>query len=130
VATIERDDIALVRDPNTGCHNFAWGPSGDVVFDDTEEHAIMSCLIEQRGRWWADTDGTHGSQLYTLRTLTRGTPSLAEAFANEAVQPLINARRIVSFTPRARVNVQGQRFLIEVDWTLPGNKPHSARIAL
>jgi phage gp46-like protein len=130
VATIERDDIALVRDPNTGCHNFAWDPSGDVVFDDTEAHAIMSCLVDQRARWWADTDGTHGSQLYTLRTLTRGTPSLAEAFANEAVQPLVNARRIVAFTPRARANFQGQRFLIDVDWSVPGNKPHSARVSL
>jgi phage gp46-like protein len=127
---IERDDIALERDPNTGGHNFIWDEAGDVVFTDSEEHSVMSCLVEQRARWWADTDGTHGSQLHTLRTLTRGTPSLAEAFANESVQPLLNQRRIVSFTPRAQANVQGQRFVLNVNWSVPGNKPHSARVAI
>jgi phage gp46-like protein len=77
-----REDVALVRVANTGDHNFAWDDSGDVVFDNTEQHAVMSCLVEERARWWADTEGTHGSQLYTLRTLTRGRPSLAEAYAN------------------------------------------------
>jgi phage gp46-like protein len=81
-------------------------------------------------RWWADTDGTHGSQLYTLRTLTRGTPSLAEAFANEAVQPLINARRIINFAPHARSNVNGQRFVLDFTWSVPGNKPRTNRIAI
>ncbi len=127
---IDRGDIALERDPNTGGHNFAWDATGDAVFDDTEQHAVMSCLVEQRGRWWADTDGTHGSQLYTLRTLTRGTPSLAEAFAVEAVQPLLSQQRIVGFSAHARANVRGQRFLLDVDWSVPGNKPHSVRLAL
>ena len=127
---VERNDVSLARDPNTGGHNFVWDTTGDVVFDDTEQHAVMSCLVEHRARWWADTDGTHGSQLHTLRTLTRGTPSLAEAFAVESVQPLVAARRIVGFAARARANVQGQRFVFEVDWSVPGGKPHSTRIAL
>jgi phage gp46-like protein len=124
------DDVALVRDANTGGHNFAWDDSGDVVFDNTEQHAVMSCLVEERARWWADTDGTHGSQLHTLRTLTRGTPSLAEAYAIEGVQTLLDQQIISSFSAQAQANVQGQRFIVEADWSVPGNKPQSTRIAL
>jgi hypothetical protein len=45
------DDVALVRDANTGGHNLAWDDSGDVVFDNTEQHPVTSCLIEERARW-------------------------------------------------------------------------------
>jgi phage gp46-like protein len=94
-------DIALTaRDPNCGGYNFAWDGNGDVIFDDTE--STRSCRAS------SSSAGTHGSQLYTLRTLSRATPSLAEAFANEALRPLLDARRIVAFTPRARANVQGR----------------------
>ena len=130
MANTQGNDIALARNPNTGGHNFVWDDSGEVVFDDTEQHAVMSCLVEQRGRWWADTTGTHGSQLYTLKTLTRSTPSMAEAFANEAVQPLLSEQQIVSFTSQAQANVQGQRFVLNVFWSVAGNKPQSARIPL
>ena len=124
------DDVALVRDANTGGHNLSWDDSGDVVFDNTEQHAVMSCLVEERARWWADADGTHGSQLSTLRTLTRGTPSLAEAYANEGVQTLLDQKIISSFDAKAQANVQGQRFIVEAGWSVPGNKPQSTRIAL
>jgi phage gp46-like protein len=126
----EGDDVALVRDANTGGHNFAWDDSGDVVFDDTQQHAVMSCLVEERAQWWADTDGTHGSQLYTLRTLTRRTPSLAEAYANEGVQTLLDQQLISRFSALAQSSLRSQRFIVEVDWSVPGSKPQSARIAL
>jgi len=130
MAQSQGDDVALVRDANTGGHNLSWDDSGDVVFDNTEQHAVMSCLVEERARWWADTAGTHGSQLYTLRTLTRGTPSLAEAYANEGAQTLIDQQIISGFTAEAQANIQGQRYIVEADWSVPGNKPQSARIAL
>jgi phage gp46-like protein len=124
------NDIALVRDANTGGHNLAWDDSGDVVFDNTEQHAVTSCLIEGRARWWADTNGTHGSQLYTLRTLTLGTPSLSKAYANEGVQTLLDQKMISSFDAQAQANFQGQRFIVKADWSVPGNKPQSTRIAI
>jgi hypothetical protein len=64
------------------------------------------------------------------RTQTRGTPSLAEAYANEGVQPLFDQKIISNFDAQAQANVQGQRLIVAADWSVPGNKPQSARIAL
>lgn len=122
-------DIALDRDAASGRFNFAWGPGGDVSFDDSEEHAVLSCLLEHRAEWWADTDGTHGSELHTLKDMRRSTPSQAEAFAAQALQPLFDRHLIQDIAARAsRAPSGGLR--VDVSWETPGGRPQKTRISL
>ncbi len=93
------------------CFNFVIGPDGDVQFDDTEAHAVMTSVIERKGSYWADR--SHGSDLYKLRSLTSRTPSQAEAEALAATQSLedsfaiqlVQAEASVSKTSRNRLNL-------------------------
>jgi phage gp46-like protein len=57
--------------------NFVRGDDGDVSFDDSEAHAVMTSVVERKRSYWADA--THGSELFELRNLTSRTPSQAEA---------------------------------------------------
>ncbi len=122
-------DIALERDPASGRCNFAWDESGDVVFDGSEEHAVLSVLLEHLAAWWADTNGTHGSQLHTLKEMRRATPSQAEAYAREALQPLVDQRRIQQVTAQAS-RAPGGGLRLDVAWQTPGGSPERTRIAL
>jgi phage gp46-like protein len=87
------EDVALARNPNTGRFNFQW-KDGDVVFDSTCEHEVISRLVEKRAKWWADETGTHGSRLWTITHINASTRSEADAYAREALQPMIDANRI------------------------------------
>jgi phage gp46-like protein len=94
-------DIALVRNPANGRFNFQW-KNGDVVTDTTCEHEVMSRLVEKRAQWWADEDGTHGSRIHTVKTLNGSAQSNGEAYAREALQPMIDRGAITI----SRVTVQ------------------------
>jgi len=123
-------DIALgERNPVNGRFGFKWDSIGDVEFDDTEAHSVMSLLVEQRARYWA-ASSTHGSNLYKIQSLTSLTPSRAEADALEALQPLIAAKRIKDVRAEAQVRRGSNRLVLNVYWATPGGNPGQAQIAL
>jgi phage gp46-like protein len=137
-------DIAVKQSP-TGKLAFSFDASADVAMDDSEEHAVICQLLEHRAPsqaagsaasedrdvgWWADTDGTHGSELHTLRSLKTTTPSRAEALAQAALDDLANEGRIVD--PRAsarRAEVSG-RLTVQATYTTTGAGPQRTTTTL
>jgi phage gp46-like protein len=118
-------DLALKnRNPANGRFNLSWDPvTKDVLFDDSEEHAVMSQLVEWRARWWADSDGTHGSRLNEIKQLTRSTASDAEAAAREALEFLVDQQLITVLRVMATVPPVGSggRFVVTVFWSKRGS---------
>ena len=108
------------RSQATGRFNFVRGEDGDVAFDETEAHAVMTSVIEKRGSYWADPE--HGSDLFTLKNLTTRTPSQAEAMALEAVLPLEEANAISNVAARARAVRDTGRLELELAWQAPGSE--------
>lgn len=102
-------DLAMTnQSANTGLYSFDWS-GGDPLFDSTQAHRVLSLLVEhrpspQKPGYWADTTGTRGSYLYTLRTITSGTPSQAEAFAADALTKAVNDNAITF--DRARISAR------------------------
>lgn len=87
-------DLRFKTNVANGLQGFAFDESGDVIFDESEAHAVMASLVEQRGKWWADPQGTHGSRLRSIKKITASTKSDAEAFARESLAKLVSAGRI------------------------------------
>lgn len=115
-------DITLGnRSEATGRYNFVVGDDGDVEFDDKEAHAVMTSVIEHRGSYSADK--THGSDLFTLKSLTSRTPSQAAAMALEGLQSIEADNTIAAGTKvSAQRNLDGSglgRLDIEIDWKTP-----------
>jgi phage gp46-like protein len=98
-----------------GCFNFVRGADGDVQFDDTEAHAMMTSVIERKGSYWADR--SHGSDLYKLRSLTSRTPSQAVAEALAATQALEDAFLVQLVQAEAAVDKRAHnRLKLDVSW--------------
>lgn len=105
------------RNQYNGRFNFVRGADGDVAFDDTEAHAVISSVEEVRGSYWADA--THGSGLLLLRSLTSRTPSQAEADALDALDPLERANAIENVSATATADRRNGRLNLEVSWSTP-----------
>lgn len=128
-------DVAVLVNPRTGRLDVRVERGGPAT-DTSGTHRVLSRLAAHRARWWADATGSYGSQLHTVKTLRRATPSELEAFAREALAPLVTARTILP--PRGRrelrVDVTLDRALgrasIEVGWSTPGGGDESTRYAL
>lgn len=116
-------DLAFSRNVTNGKMEIAWGSDGDVVWDDTEQHAVMSALVIARAKWWADTQGTLGSQLDEVRTITASTKSDVEAYAREALAELVKAGRITVQNVVVNLPSIGQAGRIElaVYWSVRGS---------
>lgn len=114
-------DITLGnRSEATGRYNFVIGADGDVSFDDTEAHAVMTSIIEHQGSYWADAN--HGSKLYTLKNVSSRTPSQAEAMVHDGLQSLEDAKTIdAAATVVNATTVRGAvgRLDIDVSWATP-----------
>jgi phage gp46-like protein len=119
-----RLDSTTQATPTSG-YGFARGADGDVAFDDTEAHAVVSSALEERGSWWADP--SHGSALFTLRNLNAQAPSQAEAMTLEAEQPLVDAGAILTSTAAAK-RAAGGRLAVDLRWTTPRGAAPSSTI--
>ncbi len=98
-----------------GCFNFVRGADGDVQFDDTEAHAMMTSVIERKKSYWADR--SHGSNLYKLRSLTSRTPSQAVAEALDATQSLEAAFVVQQIRAEAAIDKRAiNRLKLDVSW--------------
>ena len=128
-------DVETVVDPRTGKLDLQIA-GGNPVFGSSRVHKVMSRLVEHRGAWWADTAGRQGSQLHTVKNIRRTTPSELEAFARDALAPLVTAREILP--PRGSRDLRVEptvdrnlgRAWIYVGWSTPGGAEESTRFAL
>lgn len=115
-------DVAIVRSAQTGRFNFVW-QDNDVLFDETCLHEVMSRLTEARAKWWADSNGTHGSRLRTIKRISSSTKTDAEAYAREALQTMVDAKQIT--IRRVDVGVlspgMGARFTVTVFFVAVGS---------
>lgn len=122
-------DIALTDagyNSRTARYGFSRGATGDVLLDSTQAYAVMGSIACVKNGYWADS--THGSELATLKTVTRytpsPTPSQAEAMAVDALLPLEQANLIVSNSTAAakvRTVAGGIAALdLNVSWGTPG----------
>ena len=96
----------------------ARGADGDVAFDDTEAHAVVTSALEHRGAYWADRN--HGSDLHQLRTLSSRTPSQAEAQVHAAEAQLLQEGTIESLQVTAKAPARTGRLELDVRWQTPG----------
>lgn len=106
------------RSELSGRFNFVRGEDGDVKFDDTEAHEVVTSVIEKRRSYWANRN--HGSDLRTLRSLTSRTPSQAEQTALASLDRAIQAQRITRVVATARAQRSRGRLLLDLRWTTPG----------
>ena len=128
-------DVAVAVNPRTGRIDVVVA-GGGPVYDDTRTHKVLSRLSATRAAWWADTNGDYGSQLRSVKNIRRATPSELEAFAREALAPLVTTREILP--PRGqrdlRVEVTVDRALgrawIAIGWSTPGGTEESTRYPL
>ena len=128
-------DIEMVVDPRTGKLDLQVR-AGNPVFGGSRVHQVMSRLVEHRSAWWADRTGQQGSQLYTVKNLRRSTPSELEAFARDALAPLVTAREILPPLGARDLRVEPTvdralgRASIYVGWSTPGGVDENVRWAL
>lgn len=124
-------DITLgERSAATGRFNFVRDPrTGDVQFDETETHAVMTAAMEPRGGYWADPD--HGSLMHQIKNLTSRAPSQAQAAVIDSLQFLERAGRIrnVQVVPSSgRTSTGGGWLGVDITWTTPDGKAGKAQL--
>lgn len=120
-------DITLGnRNDGNGRFNFVIGDDGDVSFDDTEAHAVMtSCLEHYNG--YAE-DPTHGNKAHLLKSLTERTPSQAEAMTAETLQRLEEDGVISEVVVTATAERERGRLNVDVEWTTPNGVRQRQRV--
>lgn len=122
-------DISIgARSEATGRFNFVRDARGDVVFDSTETHAVLTNAMEQRGYW---ANPQHGTLIAQLKSLTSQTPSQAQAMVLDSLTALERANRItnVQVVASSARNAFGAGQLgIDIFWTTPDGKPGSATL--
>ena len=121
----------LQRRADTGTWDLVKGSDGNPVADYSEQHAVLTQLLEGRGSpgvpgWVWDstagsgTPGTHGSLLYLITEDTPAQRSLFKAHVADALQPLVNEGRILNVTADV---VESQRVPGRIDgvvsWDVP-----------
>src|SRR5437773_2447925 len=128
-------DIAPIVDPRTNKLDLQ-PVNGNPVFNESRVHKVMSRLVEHKGKWWADSTGQQGSELYKVKNLRATTPSQLEAFARDALQPLLVAREILpprgarDLRVEATVDRSTGRAWIYVAWSTPGGTDEHTRYAM
>ena len=130
-------DFAFVTNPRTGRLDMQTS-GGSPVRDDSRFHKVMSRLVAHRALWWADKSGTYGSRLRDVKNLRRTTPSDLEAFAREALAPLVTAGEILPPRGERQVLATIEKFkrtegraVVVVRWATPsGEEPPPARYPL
>ncbi len=115
-------DITIgARNQNTKRFNFVRASDGDVSFDNTEAHAVITSCCEVRGTYWVDS--RHGSNLSLLRSLTERTPSQAQAETFDALDSLVRDNSIVTPVVDSAADLPNGRLSVDVSWTTPSGTP-------
>src|SRR5579872_1136187 len=128
-------DIALTRNPSTGKFDIQWDSTNNVLFDDTQEHAVISAILEYKAQYWGDATGTRGSYLYSVKDDRKTSPSRMQGFVLDALQPLLDTGRILPPTGQTQPTVTATRVRpgridIAVTYSTPQGGVVTARTAL
>lgn len=110
----------FARNDATGKYDFV-RLNGSPQMDPTESHAVLAQAFGKRGAgdqpgWVGDTDGRHGSLLWQVKQDRASTPSQAKAAMEDALQTLVDEKRLVRFRVDARRVAPGN-FRVDVDFT-------------
>lgn len=117
-------DIAMTnRSQLTGRFNFARTATGDVAFDETQAHAVITSVAEDLNGYWADPN--HGSNIGKLKSLTALTPSQAEASTLDSLSTLESQQLITKVTATATAQRDHNRLTTKVGWSTPDGVPQS-----
>jgi phage gp46-like protein len=83
-------DIRLLRNPATGAFDqFDWDATGNPVFDDSDEHVVLSCVYETS--YWANPQ--RGSKIPDVKLDRTGTDNELQAAGEGALKyPLDNGQ--------------------------------------
>ena len=124
-------DISLIRIAQTGKFDIQWDATGNPVFVDDQSHAVLSLLYEHKGEYWADITRARGSLLWTVKDIKKTTPSKVKAFAEDALQPLVDAGKIIA--PQVSAGRDGlniNRINLSISYSLPGGGTVTLRPAI
>lgn len=126
-------DIALRAAPGAvGRFDFDWDTTGNPKFDNDRHHAVLTQLVSWRrgrppgavvdeGGYFWDEAGLRGSLLWTVKYDTSATGSSLTAYAEDALQVLVQENVIASFRTSATRLRLGQ-WRLDVTWTLPSGQ--------
>ena len=120
-------DVALSPLPN-GKVDFTLDATGNPVHTSDETPAVRYRLAEHLGRYWADAK--QGSTLYLARNITRTSSATLQASTFAALQPLVDAGRIIGPTVAVQIQRPVSRAWIDVKWQLPGGGTGQLRYGL
>src|SRR4051812_31528216 len=102
-------DVTMVRNPSTGKFDIQWDETGNVDFDDSEAHAVLSVLYERKGQYWADATGQRGSFLYAVKEDRKVTPYAMQGYAEDAMSLLVDQGKISPPPGQSKVQVSTTR---------------------
>jgi phage gp46-like protein len=119
--TSQGSDIAVAVSPRSGRLRRIWDTSGtnkgNPRFDNTREHAVWVSVFCLRNAYWADSTGTFGSLVPTLRQDPKATPAQFVSYAEDGLQPLVSQSRI--FGVQVFATRSFDRMDCEVDYQTP-----------
>ena len=126
-------DVLLEQRPDRGTWDLVRGPDGNPVSTESEQHAVLTQLYEQRGApgvpgWVWDsvsgsgTPGTHGSLLAQITEDTTEQRALAKAYVQDALQPLVDEGGIVNVVPAVSAARVAGRIDASVSYDTPGGQ--------
>ena len=93
---VEGSDIAMFRNTDSGKYDLQWDATGNVIFDNSRSHAVLSVLYETKGQYWADTTGQRGSYLSLVKEDRVSAPSKLVGYAQDALQFLVDGHTITA----------------------------------
>lgn len=92
-------DVALVRNNATGRFDVLLDASGNPVWTDSQEHTVMSLLLEFEGGYIFDQTGKRGSRLRRIVQDKASTAADLRAAILDALDPAIQDGRIRNVVP-------------------------------
>lgn len=113
----------------SGRFNFVKDATGDVSFDVTQAHAVMTAAMERRGGYWAAPN--QGSELSKIQSITTRTPSQSQAAVLDALTTLERNQVITNVAVTSTVSrnkIGGGALGITISWTTPGGLPQQVSI--
>lgn len=126
-------DVTLTYDASSGKYDITYDTSGtnvgNLAFDTTESHAVLSLILERKGEWFADTSGRRGSLVHTVTVDVRIAASKLQAYIEDALQPLVEARRIKAVAVTATRTTPG-RYDVRVKYQTPDGAQQTVRTPL
>lgn len=119
-------DIRLLRNPATGAFDtFDWDDTGNPVFDDSDEHVVLSCVYESA--YWANPK--RQSKIADVKLDRTGTREELEGATENALQPALDAGEIKSAEVEADKRSPGRYDLI-INYRNRDGHRHNTRVPI